>query len=128
LRARPESTQLECLSNASFLVKLLVLPANVRLDWKVIARFKHSCLFGHIISNEGKKFYNIDTCSLSWSAMLALMSIVEFILSAESDVLKRFPTLFQLCCSKLVRLDVILHFSPGPDVIKLVTSVLYKFS
>jgi hypothetical protein len=41
--------------------KLLVLPANVRLDWKVIARYKHSSLFGLIISNEGKKFYNIDT-------------------------------------------------------------------
>ncbi len=46
-----------------FLIKLLVLPANVRLDWKVIARYKHSSLFGLVISNEGKKFYNIDT---SW--------------------------------------------------------------
>jgi hypothetical protein len=49
------------LSDASFLGKLLVLPANVRLDWKVIARYKHSSLFGLIVSNEGKKFYNIDT-------------------------------------------------------------------
>ncbi len=38
-----------------------MLPANVRLDWKVIARYKQSSLFGLIISNEGKKFYNIDT-------------------------------------------------------------------
>jgi len=38
-----------------------VLPANVRLDWKEIARYKHSSLFDLIISNEGKKFYNIDT-------------------------------------------------------------------
>jgi hypothetical protein len=30
--------QLESLSAASFLGKLLVLPANVRLDWKVISR------------------------------------------------------------------------------------------
>ncbi len=52
------------LSHASFLGKLLVLPANVRLDWKVIARYKHSSLFGLDISNEGKKFYNIDTRSL----------------------------------------------------------------
>jgi hypothetical protein len=52
---------LECLSDASFLGKLLVLPANVRLDWKVIARHKHSSLLGLVISNEGKKFYNIDT-------------------------------------------------------------------
>jgi hypothetical protein len=39
----------------------LVLPANVRLDWKVIARCKDSSLFGFIISNKGKKFYNIGT-------------------------------------------------------------------
>jgi hypothetical protein len=56
LRARPEPTPLEHLSDASFLGKLLVLPANVRLDWKVIARYKHSSLFGLIISNKGKKF------------------------------------------------------------------------
>ncbi len=40
MRARPETTQLEHLSDASFLGKLLVLPANVRLDWKVIASYK----------------------------------------------------------------------------------------
>ncbi len=39
--------------------KLPVLPANVRLDWKVIARYKHSSLYGSIISNDEKKFYNI---------------------------------------------------------------------
>ncbi len=49
------------LSDASFLGKLLVLPANVRLDWKVIARYKHSSLFGLVICNKEKKFYNIDT-------------------------------------------------------------------
>jgi hypothetical protein len=37
VRARPEPTKLEHLSDASFLGKLLVFPANVRLDWKVIA-------------------------------------------------------------------------------------------
>ncbi len=61
MRARPEPTQLECLSDASFLGKLLVLPANVRLDWKVIGRYKHSDLVGLIVSNEGKKFNNIST-------------------------------------------------------------------
>jgi hypothetical protein len=61
LRARPEQTQLEDLSEASFLGKLLVLPANIRLDWKVIARYKHSSLFGLFVSNEEKKFYNFDT-------------------------------------------------------------------
>jgi hypothetical protein len=61
LRARPEQTQLEDLSDASFLGKLLVLPANGRLEWIVIARYKHSSLFGLVISDEEKKFYNIDT-------------------------------------------------------------------
>jgi hypothetical protein len=60
-RARPEPTQLEDLSGASFLGKLLVLPANVRLDWKVIAKYKHSSSFGFVVSNKGKKFYTIDT-------------------------------------------------------------------
>jgi len=46
---------------APFRFFLLVLPANVRLEWKVIARYKHSSLLGLILSNEGKKFYNIDT-------------------------------------------------------------------
>jgi hypothetical protein len=51
---------LEHLSVASFLGKLLVLPANVRLDWKVIARYKQSSLIGLVVSNEGKKFYNME--------------------------------------------------------------------
>ncbi len=61
MRAGPEPTQLEYLSDASFLRKLLVFPSNVRLDWKVIASYKHSSLFGLMESEEGKKFYNIDT-------------------------------------------------------------------
>jgi hypothetical protein len=61
LRARSEQTQSEDLSDASFLGKLLVLPANVRLDWNVIARHKHSSLFGLVYCNKEKKFYNIDT-------------------------------------------------------------------
>jgi hypothetical protein len=60
LRARPEPTLLEHLLDASFLGKLVVLPANVGLDWKAIASYKHSSLFGLIISDEGKKYYNID--------------------------------------------------------------------
>jgi hypothetical protein len=59
--ARPEPTHSEYLSDASFLDKLLVLPANVRLDWKVIARYKHSSLLGLVFCNEEKKFYNIVT-------------------------------------------------------------------
>jgi hypothetical protein len=52
---KAKANQLECLSDASFLGKLLMLPANVRLDWNVIARYKHSSLFGLVISDEGKK-------------------------------------------------------------------------
>ncbi len=65
MRARREQTHLEDLSDASFLCKLLVLPANVRLGWNVIARYKHSSLFDLIFSNEGKKFYNIDIDQVS---------------------------------------------------------------
>ncbi len=56
MRAWPEQTQLEDLSVASFLGKLLELPAYVRLDWKVFARDKHYSLFGLIVSNEEKSF------------------------------------------------------------------------
>ncbi len=59
MRARPEQTQLEDISDASLLGKLLVLPANVRLDWNVIARYKHSSLFGLVISNEEKSFITL---------------------------------------------------------------------
>ena len=52
---KPEQTQLEDLTDASFLGKLLELPANVRLDWKVIARYKHYSLLGPVVSDEGKK-------------------------------------------------------------------------
>jgi hypothetical protein len=56
---------LEDLSDASFFGKLLVLQTNVRLDWKVIARYKHSSLMGLIIGDEEKKFYNTGTwCSI----------------------------------------------------------------
>jgi hypothetical protein len=56
LRARPEQTQLKDLSDASFLGKLPVLTANVRLDLKVFARCKLSSLFGLGISDEKKSF------------------------------------------------------------------------
>jgi hypothetical protein len=59
LRARPEP-QLEHFSDASFLVKLLVLLANVRLDCKVIARYKRSSLFGLDVSDKEKMVYNIE--------------------------------------------------------------------
>ncbi len=61
MRARPEQTPSEDLSDASCLGKLLALIANVRLDGKVMARYKHSSLFGLVFCNEEKKFYDIDT-------------------------------------------------------------------
>jgi hypothetical protein len=59
LRARPEQTQLEDLSDGSFLGKLLVLPANVKLDWKVIARYKNSSLFCLAVSNKETSFITL---------------------------------------------------------------------
>jgi hypothetical protein len=44
----------------------LVLPANVRLDWKLIARYKHSSLFGLLICNEEIFTHNTDTRSKSY--------------------------------------------------------------
>ncbi len=55
-RANPIGAHLRCF----LLGKLLVLSANIGLDWKVIASYKHSSLFGLVISDKGKKFYNID--------------------------------------------------------------------
>ncbi len=53
-RANPVRGPLRCY----LLGKLLVLPANVRLYKKGIARYKHSSLFGLIFCNEEKMFYN----------------------------------------------------------------------
>ncbi len=64
MRVRLEPTQLEHLSDAAFMGKLLMFPANVRLDWKVIASYKHFSLLGLVVSEEEKKFYNIDTWCL----------------------------------------------------------------
>jgi hypothetical protein len=65
--------------DGSFLGKLLVLPANVRLDWKLIARYKHSSLFGLIISNEGNFFVTLtpdcNVIILLFSSSLALGTI-----------------------------------------------------
>jgi hypothetical protein len=48
-----------------------MLPANVRIDWKVFARCKHSSLLGLVFSNEEKKFYNIDTRTASSASILS---------------------------------------------------------
>ncbi len=52
---------MEDLSDPSLLGKLLVLPANVRLDWKGIARYKHSILFGLAVCNKEKCFITLTT-------------------------------------------------------------------
>jgi hypothetical protein len=67
LRARPEPTQLEHLSDASFLGKLPVFPANVRLDWKSDCQYKHSSLFGLIDSVKGKKIITLTPVQLRLS-------------------------------------------------------------
>jgi hypothetical protein len=77
LRARPVPKQFECLSDASFWSKLLVLPGNVRLDWKEIARYKHSSLFGLIISNKGNKFNNIDIRWQNFRGILLLLTKIS---------------------------------------------------
>ncbi len=72
---KAESTQLEHLTDTSFLDNLLVLPANYRLDWKVIASYEHSSLFGLVISIEGKKFYNIDTRCQCYKTFFSLQTM-----------------------------------------------------
>jgi hypothetical protein len=47
--------------------KLLVQPANVRLDWKVFARPKHSSLFGLVISIDEKSFITLTPGVLRYS-------------------------------------------------------------
>jgi hypothetical protein len=56
-RANPIGAPFRCF----LLGKLLVLPANVRLEWRVIDRYKCSSLFGLFVSCEEKKFNCIDT-------------------------------------------------------------------
>jgi len=87
LWVRPEPTQLEDLSDASFLGKLLVLPANVRLDWKVIARYKHSSLFGLVVCNEGKKFYNIDSKKHS---LILISNLIDILFILERVIFQAF--------------------------------------
>jgi hypothetical protein len=113
LRARPEPTQLTDISDASFLGKLLVLPANVRLpDWKVIARFKHSSLFGLIISNREKKFYNIDTRSMSSDIGKLNLSCADVLAvsfrSGESILADVMPILAVVAASVVIVVSLII--------------------
>jgi hypothetical protein len=72
---RPEPTQLKHISDASFLGKFFVLPANGTRGWKVIASYKQSCLFGLVISDEWKKSFitltpGINVVKLFYSLLL----------------------------------------------------------
>jgi len=88
-------TQLEDLSRASFLGKLLMLPANVRPGWKVIARYKHSSLFGLVICNEEKMFYNIDT--------RLLLVIVKYLISINK--IAKLPSIIPIDCKQIPTLS-----------------------
>ncbi len=74
---------MEDLSDASFLSKLLVLAANVRLDWKVIARYKHFSLLGLIVSDEVKKSF------ITWTPSLAV-DVLKLLLQPAADFIKLF--------------------------------------
>jgi hypothetical protein len=56
---------LEHFSDASFLGKLLVLHANVRLDWKVIARYKHLAYSALLTAMQEKSFITLTPEVLS---------------------------------------------------------------
>ncbi len=68
------ATQLEHLSDASFLGKLLVFPANVNTRLESDCQYKHSSLFGLINSDKGKMFYNINT----WMIILNYIFLCHF--------------------------------------------------
>ncbi len=53
-RAKPIGAPLRC-----FLGKLLVLPANVRLEWKEIARYKHSNFLASSAATKEKSFMTL---------------------------------------------------------------------
>ncbi len=77
MRARPEPTQLKRLSDASFLGKLLVLPTNVRLDWKVIAKYKHSSLLGLVVNNKRTSFVTLTPSELLFCVRFGRASRLE---------------------------------------------------
>ncbi len=61
-----------------FLDEILVLPKNVRPDWKEIVRCKHSSLLGLVISNEGKSFITL-TPGYRTNSMSSLQLITIFV-------------------------------------------------
>ncbi len=73
MRAKPEPTQLEHISDASFLGKLLVLPANVRLDWKVIASSSTLAYLAWLLLTKEKSFITLTPGA---NVMKLFMSII----------------------------------------------------
>jgi hypothetical protein len=112
----PEPTQSEHISDASFLGKLLALPANVRLDWKVIPSYKHSSFFDLVISDEGKKFYNIDPrlSQLKWCCKTFF----------SSSLMLQENKLHCLPLPNYDSLVLYLKVRPEPIYIKLFTAVI----
>ncbi len=51
--------------------------ANVRLDWKVIASYKHSSLFGHIDSDKIKKLKGFTALTPVGIVVLAVVGILK---------------------------------------------------
>ncbi len=117
---------MEHLSDASFLGKLLELPANDRLDWKVIASYEHSSLFGLVFSNEGKKFYDIDTrCSakpwLMQTSPLTWDSSLGYQYLAKSFVPKNDFFMLNNCC-----FIVIINFTVWQLLVTTITEDNYS--
>ncbi len=55
-----------------------MLPANVRLDWKVIASYKHSSLFGLRVSDKGESFITLTS---GWEALYLIGYNVKVVLA-----------------------------------------------
>jgi hypothetical protein len=81
-----------------FFGKLLVLTANVRLDWKEIARYKPSNLFGLIVGSKGKKFYNIDLWRQCCITFLSDEGATQWVWSREMTELNSIDLLHNVNC------------------------------
>ncbi len=62
-----------------------MLPANDKLDWKVIASYEHSSLFGLVVSNEGKSFIILATGFQTTS----YKSVKKYLLNWPPDLSKK---------------------------------------
>jgi hypothetical protein len=86
-----------------FFGKLLVLTANVRLDWKEIARYKPSNLFGLIVSSKGKKFYNIDPWRQCCTTFLSDEGATQWVWSREMTELNSIDLLHNVNCGLKIK-------------------------